>query len=178
MRLAIVVTGALSSSFIPYWANWLSLTRSDVIPHYLISSAAEKFVSARAVRAISNARVDIDDWNVHDDALHVELGDWMDAMLAYPCSFDYFAKTATGIVDRPSLLAKACSNVPLVLAPGLPPGAVEGPVYRRHLEALRKRDDITVVPPTPARSTSSRRSAYSAAPLGDCLVALNESHVA
>lgn len=169
MNLSIVVTGALNSAFMPYWANWIRLQRSDIDTHYLVTPSALKFVSADSLRTVSGGKVDVDTWEGRTDPLHVELGDWMDAMVVYPCTLDYFARLAIGSVDSPSLLAHACTDVPLVVAPSLPPGAFENEPYLGHRAALDRREDIVVIDPKPVPSAASRRLAYGAAPMPDCI---------
>jgi hypothetical protein len=169
MNLSIVVTGALSSAFMPYWANWIRLQRRDITPLYLLTPSARKFVSADSLRAVSGGEVYVDSWEGRTDPLHVELGDWMDAMVVYPCTLDYFARLAVGSVNSPSLLAHACTNVPLVVAPSLPPGAFENQPYIGHRAALDRRPDIVVIDPHPVPSAASPRMAYGAAPMPDCI---------
>ncbi len=173
MNLVLVVTGAVSSAFMPYWANWLRMQRPDIDTHYLITPSAAKFVSADSIRTVSGGAVDVDAWTGTADPLHVRLGDWMDGMIVYPCTLHYFSRLALGVVDSPSLLAHACTDVPLVVAPSLPPGAYENQPYLTHRETLRRRSDIVVVEPTPARSAASTRSAYGAAPLTDAIERLD-----
>ncbi|MGB3770799.1 MAG: flavoprotein [Rhodococcus sp. (in: high G+C Gram-positive bacteria)] len=169
MNLTVVVTGAVSSAFMPYWANWIHVQRPDIATRYLVTPSAEKFVSGDAIRAVSGGDVDIDSWTGVTEALHVHLGDWMDAMVVYPCTLSYFARLAVGAVDSPSLLAHACTDIPLVVAPSLPPGAYENEPYLMHREALAKRDDVVIVEPSPVRSASSPRTAYGAAPMTECI---------
>ncbi|GGF97906.1 phosphopantothenoylcysteine synthetase [Rhodococcoides trifolii] len=169
MNLTIVVTGAVSSAFMPYWANWIRMQRPDIATHYLLTPSAEKFVSADAIRTVSGGDVDTDSWQGLTDPLHVTLGDWMDAMVVYPCTLNYFSRLALGVVDSPSLLAHACTDIPVVVAPSLPPGAYENEPYRMHRAALEDRDDVLIVEPTPTRSASSPRPAYGAAPMPDCI---------
>lgn len=169
MKLSIVVTGSVSSAFMPYWANWIRLQRNDIETHYLLTPSAQKFVSADSLRTVSGGPVDIDTWEGRTDPLHVTLVDWMDAMVVYPCTLDYFARLATGSVGSPSLLAHACTDSPLVVAPSLPPGAYENEPYLTHRAALAQRSDILVVDPKPAPSAASHRLAYGAAPMPDCI---------
>lgn len=178
MNLTVVVTGAVSAAFTPYWANWLRLQHPDVKTRYLVSESAAKFVSLDSLRTVSGGSVHADSWTAVTDPLHVQLGDWMDAMIAHPCSFHYLARVAAGSVETPSLLAHACADVPLVLAPSLPPGAYEGRLYRRHAAALRAREDVHVVEPHPVRSAVSSREAYGAAPMTECLAHLKNRRAA
>jgi phosphopantothenoylcysteine synthetase/decarboxylase len=169
MKLAIVVTGSISAAFMPYWANWLRVQRPDIDTHYLLTPSAQKFVAADALRIVSGGPVDTDSWEGLTEPLHVHLSDWMDAMVVYPCTLHYLSRLAVGSADSPSLLAHACTDVPLVVAPSLPPGAHDNEPYLGHRAALERRDDILVVEPAPTRSAGSPRPAYGAAPLPDAI---------
>lgn len=155
MKLLHVVTGALSASFAPYWANWVRQQRSDLEVRYLLTPSAERFVTRAALAAVSGAEVGPDTWD--DDpshALHVELADWADAITVYPASLSYLARVAAGMVDSPSLLTIACTDVPVVLAPALPPGAARGEVYAHHLAAIDRRANVHLVAPHPVTSAA------------------------
>lgn len=179
MNLTVVVTGAVSASFLPYWANWLHMFRPDVSAHYLVTPSAQKFVSPDSIRAVSGGPVDSDSWDGLTDPLHVRLVDWSDGMLAYPATLHYVAQVALGTVNAPSLLAHACSDAPLVLAPALPPGAIDQEIYRVHRQTLSNRSNVTVVDPHPTRSSAATATpAYGAAPMNECLVHFDDEEAA
>lgn len=174
MNVLIVVTGAISASFTPYWANWIKMARPDVSTHYLMSRSAEKFVTSTSLRLISGGPVEPDSFEHLVDPAHVTLADWMDAMIVHPCSLSYLTRLAQGNVDVPSLMAHACNDGVAVVAPALPPGADQNEPYLTHRSTLAHREDVVVVEPTPVRSAASHRPAMGAAPMIECFQALDE----
>ncbi len=173
MKLLHVVTGALSASFAPYWANWVRQQRPDLEVRYLLTPSAERFVTRTALAAVSGADVGPDTWDRDPShALHVELADWADAVTVYPASLSYLARVAMGMADSPSLLTIACADVPVVLAPALPPGAARGEVYADHLAAIDRRSNVHVVAPHPVISaTGGDHAAMSPPPFTVALAA-------
>ncbi|MFV0460876.1 MAG: flavoprotein [Actinomycetales bacterium] len=174
MNVLIVVTGAASAAFAPYWANWLKMARPDVSPRYLMSKSAEKFVTATSLRLVSGAPVELDSFEFMVEPTHVRLADWMDALLVHPCSLSYLGRLAQGSVDVPSLMASACTEGPVVIAPALPPGANLNEPYRSHRLTLDARPDVHVIEPTPVRSAGSSRPAMGAAAMNECFGVLDE----
>lgn len=171
-RLLLVVTGSASAAFLPYWANLLRATHPDLAFRVVLTRSAERFVTSAALAAAGAERVSPDVWPPPDDstATHVDLVDWAQAMVVYPASFHFLARLALGLADTPALLAAQCTSVPVVVAPSVPPGGTQSPVYRSHLAALGARRNVAVAHPQPGRSlTTGRLDAAVPPPLPEVL---------
>lgn len=157
-NLLVIATGSISAAFLPYWVNWMraALPRTGV--RLVLTPTGARFVSAEALAALLGAPVETDSWQSGESAAapHVDLASWADCVLVHPCTFSYLARLAQGSGDSPSMLALQSTRAPVVLCPALPPGAADGWAYRQHLAALEDRGTVTVLPPVPARSVTTR----------------------
>lgn len=177
MNLLLVVSGSLRAAFTPYLINWIRLTREDIDLRVLRTRAARAFVTRPALQQLCSRSVDDDEWDAEavGPALHVELAAWADAVLVYPATLDYVGRVARGEGDSPSLLTIACSTVPVVIAPALPPGGLEGRTYARHVEDIQRLPGVTVATPKLGMSAATRqRNAYTSAPMEDCLALIDQ----
>ncbi|CAL9504725.1 Cypemycin cysteine dehydrogenase (decarboxylating) [Nocardiopsis dassonvillei] len=171
-RLLVVVTGSLSATHMTTWSTWLTMGYPRLRRRVVLTPSATRFVSHTALTALEPNPVLVDAWS--DDPtekpLHVDLASWPDAVIVYPASFHFLARFAVGLGDTPAMLALQCTSAPVALAPSVPPGATNSVVYRKHVEALRERDNVVVVDPIPGISAHTRGyDASVAAPLPDVL---------
>lgn len=177
MNLLLVVSGSLRAAFTPFLINWLRITREDIDLRVLRTRSARAFVTRPALQQLCSRAVDDDEWDADavGPALHVELGQWADAVLVYPATLDYVGRVARGEGDSPSLLTIACSTVPVVIAPALPPGGLEGRTYARHVEDIHRLPGVTVATPKLGMSAATRQfNAYTSAPMEDCLALIDQ----
>lgn len=174
-RLALIATGSVAAADLPFWATWLRTTYPDLEVTAVLTRSARRFVSAAALSGRLRGRVLEDVWPEDvGDARHVSLHRWAEGFLVFPCTLDYLARLALGMGDSPSMLAAQCTTAPIVLAPALPPGGQESPAYRRHAEAVVQRPNVTLVPPQPGTSvTTKEHDAWAPALLPDCINALS-----
>lgn len=177
MKLVMVITGSLRAAFTPYWINWIRMSRPDIELRLVRTRAARAFVTRPTLQQLVSGAIDDDEWDAEatGPALHIELAMWADAVLVWPATLDYIGRVARGEGDSPSLLMIACSEIPVAIAPALPPGGMEGRTYKRHVMDIERLPGIHIVPPTPAISAATRMmSAYGSAPMPDCLEALEK----
>ena len=148
-RLMLVVTGSIGAAYLPAWLIWLSRKHPELELRIVLTRSAERFITRTTIHASSGAEVEIDTWEDEEvaEARHVRWAQWAEAIMVYPASMHYLARLATGLADTPSLLAAHCTRAPILVAPGLPPGAVEGPVYASHVRALKARGNVDVIAP-------------------------------
>lgn len=157
-RLLLVVTGALSASFTPYWVNWLHSLDLGITLRIVMTRSAERFVSPVVLSALVGRPVEPDTWHEKSEGiLHVDLADWADAIIVHPCTFDYMSRIATGRGDSPSALALQSTGAPTVLCPALPPGTVRGEAYESHRRSIESRRAMIVATPTVGISASTGR---------------------
>lgn len=154
-RLLVVVTGSVSATDVPFALTYLRHSRPEVQLRVVFTPSANRFVTSTALQHRSGGMVQEDVWTDESGPLHVELARWADAVLVYPATLDYLSRVACGRGDSPSVLAIQCTRAPVVLAPGLPPGGMESPAYRRHWETLRRWQRFAIVPPVDSVSVFS-----------------------
>ncbi|GAA2003851.1 flavoprotein [Nocardiopsis rhodophaea] len=165
-RLLLVGTGALVVSSLPFWLNWLRITYPALKLRLVITRSAERFVSREALTAISGRTVQLDTWpdEPTPSARHVELAEWAEAIAIYPATLHFVSRFALGLADTPTLLALQCTQVPIGLAPALPPNAERFSNYRSHVAMLQEHPNVVVLPPHATRSATTRRVEESVAP--------------
>lgn len=153
LRVVLVVTGASSAAYVPYWVNWIGAERPHTRLRILVSTQATRFVTPASLHSALVDEVIVDTWDSADDrALHVELAGWADAMLVYPASQNYLAALAADAADRPSLLALQLTRAPIVIAPSVAPGGLESGGFRRSWSRLDERPGVALLPPVPGTS--------------------------
>jgi phosphopantothenoylcysteine decarboxylase/phosphopantothenate--cysteine ligase len=162
-RLLLVGTGAIGVAFLPYWVKWLDLVLPHVDCRVVITRSAERFVTREALSAVNSSEALLDAWpnEPRSTALHVEWAQWAEAIAVYPATVNFVGRFAAGLADSPALLAMHCTQVPIGIAPSLPPGAVDNPSLARRLEEIQERRNVCVASPEPGRSgTTGRNDAY------------------
>lgn len=162
-RLLLVGTGAIGVALLPYWVKWLQLALPEVERRIVVTRSAERFVTRAALTAINASEVLLDVWP--DEPLtkapHVEWAQWAQAVAVYPATVDFVSRFAAGRGDSPAMLALQCTQVPIGIAPSLPPGAVDNPLLARRLKEIQERPNVCVAPPEPGpSSTTGRDDAY------------------
>lgn len=170
-RLMVVATGSVAAADLPFWSTWLRTYYPQLEVTVVLTPNAKRFVTPAGLQGRVNGEVLDDVWPDDDvRARHVELTEWAQAVLVFPCTFSYCARLALGLADSPSLLAAQCTPAPVVLAPALPPGGAQSPAFRQHLATLDGRSNVAVVPPQPGYSTTTGRlDAWAPALLPHCV---------
>lgn len=177
-RLLIVATGSVSAADLPFWGTWLRGTHPELDVKVALTRSAQRFVTAVSLAGRFDAPILDDAWPPEEaHARHVEFGEWAEAVLVYPCTFHYLSRFALGLADSPSLLAAACTTAPVVLTPALPPGGRQSHIYQRNLTLLAERPNVSVVPPQPGYSITTRRQdAWASAMMPEALAELQRLH--
>ncbi|WP_254706559.1 flavoprotein [Streptomyces lunaelactis] len=175
-RMLVVVTGSAFAWSTPYWLEHLRLSCPGVEVRVVLTRSAERFVTRQAVGSRVGGAVSTDTWPDEDDtARHVAWAEWAEAIVVYPATVHFMARLALGLADSPVLLAAQCTRAPVVVAPALPPGALEGDAFRGHWATLAARPNIVLVPPVPGRSlTTGREDAWVPPPMPEVLQLIAE----
>ncbi|MGA6161800.1 flavoprotein [Amycolatopsis magusensis] len=158
-RIMLVGTGAPAVAKFPDAVLALRHRLPAARIRLVLTPQAFQFVTPTAVTAVTGQKFFVDRWTEgpYDTAPHVEMAQWAEAVLVHPATLNFIARLASGLADTPLTLALQCTDVPIVLAPSLPPGGVEGYAYRRHLAALDDRPNITVAHPVRGPSMATGR---------------------
>lgn len=173
-RLLLVATGSVAAADLPFWSTWLRTEYPDLEVKVALTPSATRFVTPTALAGRLRGEVLLDEWPQDTtEATHVELWQWAEGVLVHPCTLDYLGRLAQGLAGTPSLLALQCTSVPVVLAPGLPPGGAESRAYQEHVERLGARPNVRVIPPQPGHSSSTgRMNGWAPQLFPECLAAL------
>ncbi|MBT2386690.1 flavoprotein [Streptomyces sp. ISL-11] len=157
-RLLYVATGSLSAMFTPMWLHWIRENYPDVDLKVVITPSTTNFTGLSALTMMGRTEVIRDVWpESPSTAIHVELAEWADSVIVHPATFSFISRLAVGLADSPAMLALQCTGAPIAIAPALPGGGAESPAHRRHLQLLKDRPNITVVPGTKGISATTGR---------------------
>lgn len=175
-RLALVITGSVPATGMPFWLSWLRESYPRLEITTVVTRSAKRFVTQQALEVRVPGEVMTDTWPEHESrARHVELWEWADAMVVYPATLHFTARLALGLADSPALLAAQCMTAPIAVAPALPPGGLDSPAVEAHWAALAARRNVVMVPPAPGLSaTTGRDEVWVPPPLPDVLRRLEQ----
>lgn len=124
------------------------LTKHGAEVQVVMTPAAEAFITAVTMQALSGRAVTTSQWDAREpnNMAHINLGRWADAILIAPASADLMAQLAQGRADE--LLSLLClarprERCPLLVAPAMNREMWSHPATQRNLAVLR--DDGTRV---------------------------------
>lgn len=179
-RLLYVGTGGVQAMLMPAWLQWIRSNYPDLTLRYIVTRSAMRFTTETSLSITSGqAEGMVDAWPEQpDEALHVELSAWPDAVLVHPATMHFVARFALGLADSPTLLALQCTQAPIVVCPSLPPGGHKNPAYRRHVGALAERPNVAVLAPVSGVSMQTGEAGIGTpAPVPAALAALENLHI-
>lgn len=158
-RLVLIATGTASTAFLPFWLNWLRDSYPDLELRVMLTTSAERFVTAQAVALLSGTGLLRDTWPPvpGPGAPHIELTEWADAFAVYPASANFIARLALGQCDTPAQLALQCTRRVIGVAPSVPPGMTASPAHQEHLRILSGWHNVTVAETARGRSATTGR---------------------
>jgi len=124
------------------------LTRAGCDVRAVLTTAAERFIGAATLQALTGQTAWTDLWDprVPDNMAHIELSRDRDLIVVAPASADFLAKVANGLADdllSTLVLARRC---PLMVAPAMNVEMWENAATRRNLRTLRE-DGIGILGP-------------------------------
>ncbi len=126
-----------------------SLVKAGATVQVVMTEAAERFITAVTMQALSGRPVFSSQWDARpgNNMAHINLGREADAIVVAPASADFMAKLAQGRADELfSLLclARPIGQVPLILAPAMNREMWAHPATQRNVKQLRA-DGATVL---------------------------------
>jgi len=134
-RVLLGVTGGIAAYKACELCRLLVKEGHDVVP--LVTSGAERFVSAETFRALARRPPGDDVY------LHLTRGD---LLVVAPCTANTLAKLAHGLADNVLTEAALAHRGPVLLAPAMNPRMWSHPATRTNAEALRERGVVLVGP--------------------------------
>jgi len=114
------------------------LVQAGATVQVVMTEAAEQFMTAVTMQALSNRPVYTSQWEAreHNNMPHINLSREADAIVVAPCSADFIARLVQGRADELlSLLclARPIDTVPLILAPAMNREMWAHPATQRNL---------------------------------------------
>ncbi len=124
------------------------LTKAGAQVQVVMTEAAEQFITAVTMQALSGQPVYTSQWDARmaNNMPHIDLSRGADAIVIAPCSTDFIAKLAHGLCDdllSTLCIARAC---PLLIAPAMNTQMWENAATQRNVTTL-KADGIAILGP-------------------------------
>ena len=115
----------------------------------VMTEAATKMVALPTFHALSGHPVITDMWDLEltsKGEIHIELTDWADVLVVYPCTADFMACVAAGRSADPLELAALASRGPVILFPAMHHRMLSNPATRNNIRMLRERGTHVIEP--------------------------------
>ncbi len=125
------------------------LWERDMEVKVVMTEAATKMIAPATFHALSGHPVITDLWDLEHTSkgeIHIELTDWADALVVYPCTADFMACMASGRCSDPLELAAMACKGPVILFPAMHHRMLENPATRENMRRLRERGTWVVEP--------------------------------
>ena len=127
------------------------LVRAGATVQVVMTPAAEAFITAVTMQALSGRAVATSQWDAREpnNMAHINLSRDADAVLVAPASADFFAKLAQGRADELlslMCLARPIERCPLLLAPAMNREMWAHPATQRNVQQARA-DGATILGP-------------------------------
>ena len=126
-----------------------ALIKAGATVQVVMTEAAEQFITAVTMQALSGRPVFTSQWDSREDnnMAHINLSREADAILIAPCSADFMAKLLHGRADdllSLTCLARPMNTVPLLVSPAMNREMYAHPATQRNLAQLQS-DGATVL---------------------------------
>jgi phosphopantothenoylcysteine decarboxylase/phosphopantothenate--cysteine ligase len=138
-RILLGVSGGIAAYKSPDLVRRLIERGAEV--QVVMTTSAQKFVSAMSFQAVSGRPARSDLWDSAAEAAmgHIELARWAEMVLVAPASADFLARLAAGRAD--DLLATLClaTEAPIVVAPSMNRIMWANPATQANIQILQAR---------------------------------------
>jgi len=122
------------------------LKQESVQVNVVMTAGACRFVTPLTFEVLSGAHVAIDLFEAHQEMLHLALPEQADAILIAPATANCLAKAALGLADDLLSTMLLTTQCPVIFAPAMDGDMWRHPTVVEHVEILRRRGAIIVVP--------------------------------
>ena len=138
-RVLVAVSGAVAAVDVPALVRHLQSSGHEV--RVAMTAAARRFVSPRALEALTHAPVTRSLWSgrATEPAPHIALARWADVVAVYPCTATTLARIATGDASELVSATLCATTAPVVLAPSMNHAMLNAPAVQENLSRLRAR---------------------------------------
>ncbi|MHB8572054.1 MAG: bifunctional phosphopantothenoylcysteine decarboxylase/phosphopantothenate--cysteine ligase CoaBC [Candidatus Dormibacteria bacterium] len=170
-RLVLGVSGGIAAYKAAHLAS--TLVQGGVQVRVVMTPDARRFIPAITLAALSGRPVVTDLYAAAESGVevHVETGEWAEAVLVYPATATTLARLAAGRADEALSATVLASDCPLVLAPAMHDRMYAHPAVQDNISRLVSRGAL-VVEPTEGRLASGRTGRGRLAPEDDVLEAV------
>lgn len=138
-RVLVAVSGAVAAVDVPALVRLLQASGHEV--RVAMTRAARRFVSARALAALTHAPVVSSLWTgrATEPAPHIALARWADVVAVYPCTATTLARLAAGDASELVSATLCATAAPVVLAPSMNHAMLTAPAVQENLSRVRAR---------------------------------------
>jgi phosphopantothenoylcysteine decarboxylase/phosphopantothenate--cysteine ligase len=115
--------------------------KNDFSVQVMMTSAAEKFVTAMTFQALTGHKVatDLFDLTQESEIGHITMADQADLIVIAPATADILAKAAHGFADNIVSTVLLATKAPILFAPSMNVNMIENPVTQDNIAKLKKR---------------------------------------
>lgn len=169
-NLVLAVTGSIAAYKAASVVRGL-IDRGHTV-QVIMTEAARRFVTATTFRALSGrpALYELFPDEGSTRLVHVELGEWADALAIVPATANILGKFAAGIADDLVSCTWMTCDCPRVIAPAMNDRMWDNPATRRNCDMIGARPDVEFVGPVGGKLASGKMArAGRLAPLGDII---------
>lgn len=145
-RVLLAVSGAVAAVDAPALARLLLARGHDV--RVALTRGARRFVSARALEAITHAPVHRSLWRgtPKEPAPHVSIARWAELVAVYPCSASTLARLAAGDASELVSAAVCATRARVVVAPSMNASMWSSAGVQENVARLRERGAVIAHP--------------------------------
>ena len=145
MKILQIISGSVAANKAAELAG--ELTKQGHSVTVILTKAAENFVTAEQVSALTGNKTHTNLWAKDEDSmLHISLSREADLVLVAPASADIIAKIANGFADDMATATILASDKKLYIAPAMNVEMWNKPATKRNVKQVEK-DGATVISP-------------------------------
>lgn len=144
-RIVVGISGGIAAYKAPLVVRELMRHGAEV--RVVMSENATRFVGAVTFTGLTGTPAVVDLWDAtRAGEVHVELGEWADAMVVCPATMNLLARVARGHADDALTATLACMGGPVLFAPAMHTRMWKQPATQRNVSRL-ERDGYRFVGP-------------------------------
>ena len=145
-RIVVGVTGSIAAFKVADLVSKLTQAGAEV--DCILSTSAERFVSALTFQSLTGRRayIDADMWSDDGHILHVGLAQSAELLLIAPATADTLARLAHGRADSLLTVTALAATCPILVAPAMDAGMYDHPATHANLATLKERNTHVVGP--------------------------------
>ena len=156
-RIVVGIGGGIAAFKSVYLVRELQRRGAEV--RVAMTQSATRFVGPITYTGLTGQPPVVDLWDpTYRGEVHVELGEWADAMVVAPATMNLLARAAAGMADDAVLATIACARGPVLYAPAMHTRMWSQASTQRNVAALRDAG-ATIVGPVEGELASGEQGA-------------------